>query len=65
MITISWHLLLVIVLQLIIIGWCICKMIQDSSTGGYLAGLGGGLAFIASIILSALLWVIYGGIVWW
>ena len=64
-INLTWHLMVMLILQVIII----CRWLYINNTekgGGYLGkGLASGLAFIFYGFISITGWLIYGGIVWW
>lgn len=63
-ITLTWHLLVVCVLQLFIIARLIYIYASDN-TGGYFGGMYSFLFTIFYIIISSAMWMVYGGIVWW
>ncbi len=56
-ITITWHLIMTIVINLAIV-WAVMDWAGDDNWGR-----GFGLIFL--VLVSAIIWSIYGGIVWW
>lgn len=62
MITISWHLILYILLEIIGFVWALCG---DDTSGGYISITTRDYRVILWIVLSIILTLIYGGIFWW
>lgn len=56
-ITITWHLIMTIVINLAIV-WAVMAWAGDESWGCAF-----GLLFL--VLVSAIIWAVYGGIVWW
>ena len=56
-ITITWHLIMIIVINLAIV-WAVMVWAGDDNLGCAF-----GLIFL--VLVSAIIWSVYGGIVWW
>lgn len=62
--TLTWHLLTMIIIQIIIVARLIFIYCDDKFEGMF----GGARSFIGTIFytfISGAMWLIYGGFVWW